>query len=63
MLDHLVEENGLKPEFKRYGLGDRDMVFIKEVIAGPLKRYKEDCGSPELLTVSSVSGSHDCHMI
>ena len=34
MLDHLLEENKLRPEFERYGLREQDIVFIKEMIIG-----------------------------
>jgi hypothetical protein len=35
MLDYLIEENNLLPEFKAAGLTERDLVFIKEQVAGP----------------------------
>lgn len=38
MFKHLIEENGLKKEMKRYGLDDRDLKFIEELIEG-----KETC--------------------
>ena len=60
MLDHLMEENGLRPEFKRYGVEDKDIVFIKEAIAGPLNYCKEqDNASPTNLPIVS---SGMCHM-
>ena len=49
MFDHLLEENGLRPEFERFGLMEVDVIFIKEQIAGPLE--SELCSQ----TVSSVS--------
>ncbi|KAI3357661.1 hypothetical protein L3Q82_016069, partial [Scortum barcoo] len=37
MFDHLVEKNNLKPVMEQHGLKpDQDMVFIKEMIGGPL---------------------------
>ena len=42
MLDYLLEENGLRPEFRRYGLNERDIVFIKEMIAGPLQEHRDE---------------------
>ncbi|KAI3357662.1 hypothetical protein L3Q82_016071 [Scortum barcoo] len=37
MFDHLVEKNNLKPLMEQCGLKpDQDMVFIKEMIGGPL---------------------------
>ena len=42
MLDHLLEENELRLEFRRYGLNERDIVFIKEMIAGPLQEHREE---------------------
>ena len=48
MLDYLLEENELRPEFSRYGLQEQDIVFIKEIIAGPLlDKEKEDEGIEE----------------
>ncbi|XP_060912851.1 deoxynucleoside triphosphate triphosphohydrolase SAMHD1-like isoform X2 [Labrus mixtus] len=42
MLDHLVEQNNLKPAMKKYGLiPEKDIRFIKEMIAGPLQESKE----------------------
>ncbi|KAL7399569.1 hypothetical protein ABVT39_026735 [Epinephelus coioides] len=39
MFDHLVERNGLQQEMERYGLVlPQDQIFIKEMIAGPLKK-------------------------
>ena len=35
MFDHLVEQNNLKKAFEDNGLTDIDMLFIKEMIAGP----------------------------
>lgn len=35
MIDHLLAENHLMPEFEQYGLDKRDIVFIKELIGGP----------------------------
>lgn len=35
MFDHLIEANCLHAEFNRYGLNERDIVFIKELIRGP----------------------------
>ena len=37
MFEHLLESNNLKVEFERCGLGDKDIKFIKEQIAGPLE--------------------------
>ena len=35
MFEHLLEVNHLDSEFKKYGLSDIDVTFIKEQIAGP----------------------------
>ena len=35
MFDYLVEVNNIKQQFLKFGLTDDDMVFIKELIAGP----------------------------
>ncbi len=45
MFDHLLEENGLREEFERYGLGAQDIEFIKEQIAGP--QESEMCSQTE----------------
>lgn len=34
MIDHLIEVNNLRPEFKKHGLHENDIIFIKEQIAG-----------------------------
>lgn len=51
MFDHLLNENALRPEFERFGLMEKDIVFIKEQIAGPLESVM--CSQ----TVSTVSGT------
>ncbi len=35
MFEYLLTSNNLHAEFERYGLGERDVLFIKEQIAGP----------------------------
>ncbi|XP_047669910.1 deoxynucleoside triphosphate triphosphohydrolase SAMHD1-like [Tachysurus fulvidraco] len=37
MFEHLVKENNLEDMMKDYGLSNKDLKFIKEQIAGPLK--------------------------
>ena len=37
MLDHLINVNDLWPEFQKYGLSDTDLLFIKEMIFGPIQ--------------------------
>ena len=34
MFDHMVEVNDLLPTFKKYDLTEKDVIFIKELIAG-----------------------------
>ena len=34
MFDHMMDENNLDPSFTFYKLVDKDLVFIKELIAG-----------------------------
>ncbi|XP_060912852.1 deoxynucleoside triphosphate triphosphohydrolase SAMHD1-like isoform X1 [Labrus mixtus] len=55
MLDHLVEQNNLKPAMKKYGLiPEKDMTFIKEMIAGPLHESKsEKASSPHYVIQKS----------
>ena len=36
MFHHLIDENGLREEMKKYGLEETDLTFIKELIAGPI---------------------------
>ena len=36
MFQHLIDENGLMEEMEKYGLGEDDVTFIKELIAGPI---------------------------
>lgn len=35
MFDHLLKVNNLDRELRKYGLDEKDVVFIKEQIAGP----------------------------
>ena len=35
MFDHMIKKNNLKPVLEQYGLTDKDILFIKEQIAGP----------------------------
>ena len=37
MLDNIIKEHNLLPLFKQHGLGENDVVFIKELIFGPLE--------------------------
>ena len=37
MFEFLLEANNLQPEFERFGLGETDIKFIEEQIAGPLE--------------------------
>ena len=39
MLDYMIEDNGLKEVFEQYGLGEQDITFIKEQVAGPNKVF------------------------
>ena len=44
MFEHLLEVNpNVREEFEKYGLEDKDIIFIKEQIAGPLnsKTYSQ----------------------
>lgn len=36
MLDHLIDANNLWSSLERYGLTLTDLVFIKELVYGPL---------------------------
>ena len=40
MFEFLVESNNLWKEFEKYGLQKQDLIFIKELIAGPLVEPK-----------------------
>ena len=37
MLQHLIDDNNLWPQFESSKLTPTDLIFIKELIAGPLK--------------------------
>ena len=46
MFNHLIKSNDLYDEFQKYGLGEKDIQFIREQIAGPTSNYKtgsENC--------------------
>ena len=34
MFEHMVEVNDLLPSFRKYDLTEKDVIFIKELIAG-----------------------------
>lgn len=34
MFDHMMKENNLFPSFREYNLSEKDLIFIKELIAG-----------------------------
>ena len=42
MLNHLIAANDLWPVFVRHGLTEADLVFIKELIVGPLEEEDKD---------------------
>ncbi|VDI08708.1 uncharacterized protein MGAL_10B084197 [Mytilus galloprovincialis] len=42
MFDYLIEENELRKEFERFGLTEQDITFVKEQIAGPVKKNKNE---------------------
>ena len=46
MFDYMVEKNNLVPEFEKYGLKEKDRIFITEQIHGP--RGREDNASREV---------------
>jgi deoxynucleoside triphosphate triphosphohydrolase SAMHD1 len=41
MFEHLLNENNLRPVFAKYKLGESDILFIKEQIAGPCKDRRD----------------------
>ena len=43
MLDYLIEDNNLNDVLRQEGISDKDILFIKEMIAGPM---------------SSITGNH-----
>ncbi|CAC5371035.1 SAMHD1 [Mytilus coruscus] len=47
MFEYLIEKHNLKREFKKYGLIDEDIEFIKEQIAGPKVNEKQTAVSRE----------------
>ena len=50
MFEHLLKVNNLREELEKYGLGETDIVFIKEQIAGP----RQSEMSSQLSEVSDV---------
>jgi len=47
LIDHIIKENNLLPVLKEHGLTAQDVIFIKELICGPLqKNQKRDIGWP-----------------
>ena len=36
MLDHMIETNDLMPKLCKHGINETDIIFIKELIVGPL---------------------------
>ena len=42
MFEYLVEDNDMGQHFEKYGLTETDQTFIKEQIAGPLYRDKNN---------------------
>lgn len=42
MLDYLIQDNNLWPTFEKWGLTTQDIIFIKELIVGPLKARGDD---------------------
>lgn len=42
MFEHIIEENNLKENFLEHNLKNQDIIFIKELIAGPLKRSTDN---------------------
>ena len=46
MFDHLIKQNDLMPLFHKYGLFERDCVFIKEQIGGSGSRWDGQQVSP-----------------
>ncbi|CAF1010789.1 unnamed protein product, partial [Didymodactylos carnosus] len=39
LFDYLTDQNNLKPMLSQYKLDDTDIIFIKELIAGPLPEF------------------------
>lgn len=64
MFDHLVKENNLMDFFRKFGITDEDLIFVKEVIAGPISScgVNNSVDPSELPIIVSSSWSHDCHM-
>jgi len=44
MLDFLIQDNDLMPVFEKYGFNHQDIIFIKELIYGPLGEKGEYVG-------------------
>ena len=46
MLEHLIDSNNLKEEFKKNGLDEGDLMFIKELIDGPQQETDDESEWP-----------------
>ena len=55
MLDHLIHTNNLWSSLEDYGLNLKDVVFIKELIYGPLPDSELSCQDRGL--TNDVSGT------
>jgi len=51
MLDHMIKTNDLMPRLRKHGINETDLIFIKELIVGPLDESgmpsKTPSASPE----------------
>ena len=50
MFEHMIEENNLMDELRRYNLDERDVDFIKEQINGPLET-EISCSLPDSVSI------------
>lgn len=56
MFDHLVKKNLLEPEMEKYGLIlPEDLIFIKELIAGPKDALGDDVQVRKLISCGTFS--------
>ena len=62
MLDYVIEENELWPEFVKYGLDETDLVFIKELIHNSGAEKKDGVSAAHgflLCVLSDLDGRRD----
>ena len=63
MLDYLIEDNNLKDVLRQEGISDKDILFIKEMIAGPMSSKTGNQCCKLLSTIHSSLDSESISLI